>query len=78
MFPGPVGDDPQSAEVKRLAVRPGDRIVVRLDHEPSDAEWEGITRALRKAFEGLEYTPPVIVLGPGMEIGVIGPEADGA
>lgn len=78
MFLGPVGDDPQATEVKRLAIRPGDRLVLKLGYDPSDAEADDIRARLRSAFEGSGYVPPVLILGPGAEIGVIGPEADSA
>lgn len=78
MFLGPVGDDPQSVEVKRLLIRPGDRLVVKLDHEASDDEAEWIKASVGQAFASSGYIPPVLLLGPGAEIGVIGPEADGA
>lgn len=77
MFLGPVGDDPQGVEVKRLGIRPGDRLVLKLDYEPRWDEAEEIQARLASLFEGSGYVPPVIVLGPGAEIGVIGPEGDG-
>ena len=77
MFLGPVGDDPQSVEVKRLSIRPGDRLVVKLDHEPSDYEADWIKTSVGEAFASSGYIPPVLLLGPDTEIGVIGTEADG-
>lgn len=74
MFLGPVGDDPQSAEVKRLGIRPGDRLVIRLDHDVCDEEAEAIRAAVCQSFEDSGYIPPVLILGIGMEIGVIGPD----
>lgn len=70
-------DLPEITEVKRLAVRPGDRIVLRLDRTPSLAEADEIGELVRLAFEGLDYVPPVLVLGPGEDIEIVGPEADG-
>lgn len=78
MFLGPVGDDPQSVEIKRLSIRPGDRLVVKLDHEASEDEAEQIKVSVVRAFASSGCIPPVLILGPGTEIGVIGPEADGA
>ena len=74
MFLGPVDDDPQTAEVKRLSIRPGDRLVVKLDHEASDDEADRIKASVKQAFASTGYVPPVLLLGPGAEIGVIGPE----
>ncbi len=74
VFLGPVGDDPQAVEVKRLGIRPGDRIVVKLGYEPDPDECEEIQAHLASLFEGSGYVPPVIVLAPGVEIGVIGPD----
>lgn len=75
MFLEPVGDDPQAVEVRRLAIRPGDRLVLKVDHELFDGDAEHIEAALARAFEGSGYVPPVLILEIGMEIGVIGPEA---
>lgn len=69
---------PEITEVKRLAIRPGDRIIVRLDDDLyDDADLDEIERRLADMLDGLPYVPPVIVLGPGIDLEVIGPEADG-
>jgi hypothetical protein len=78
VFLGPVGDDPQGTEVRRLGIRPGDVLVVKLDHFADEAEAEHIKQSVAGAFKGSGYTPPVLVVEIGAEIGVIGPEADGA
>lgn len=68
---------PEITELKRLAIRPGDRIVVRLNDDLyDDADLDEIRSQFADMFDGLPYAPPVIVLAPGIEI--IGPEADGA
>lgn len=74
MFLGPVGDDPQSTEVKRLAIRPGDVIVIKLDHFLDDQEFDTLASNFRHVFDGEDYIPKVLILEPGAEIGVIGPE----
>lgn len=74
MFLVPDSDDPQAVEVKRLGIRPGDRIVLKLDHEPFEEECRDIESRLAAAFEGSGYVPPVLILSPGAEIGVIGPD----
>jgi hypothetical protein len=70
---------PEITEVKRLTIRPGDRIVVRLGSDLyDDADIDEIKRRLADMFDGLPYVPPVIVLGPDIDLEVAGPEADGA
>ena len=71
VFLGPVGDDPQSAEVKRLEIRPGDRLVVKIDREVSPGEFDSIARSLRKTF-GPDV--PIFLSEPGIDIKVIGPD----
>lgn len=75
MFLGPVGDDPQGIEVKRLGIRPGDRLVVKVGQNLNDEEFAFLEASFARAFEKDDYKPPVLVLEGGMEIGVIGPEA---
>lgn len=57
----------------RLAMRPGDRLVVKADHPVTDDEFEWIRMALRRAFEGSDCEPPVLLVEPGASIEVIGP-----
>ena len=78
MFLVPESDDPQAVEVRRLTVRPGDRLVIRAKNSLTEDEVAGIRRELDRAFAKCDYKPPVLVLDCGLEIGVIGPEADGA
>lgn len=74
MFLGPAGDDPQSTEVKRLAIRPGDLLVLKVDHYLDD---EAVDDLHVRLLEALGPDVKVLVLEPGAEIGVIGPDADG-
>jgi hypothetical protein len=79
MFLGPVGDDPQSVEVKRLAIRPGDYLVIRVSgYLLSEAEADEIKANVHLTFKKSGYVPPVLLLEGGTEIGVIGPEASEA
>ena len=64
---------PEITEAKRLALRPGDSLAIRLDREPNMCEADEISRQV-SAITGV----PVLVLGPSMDVEVIGPEADGA
>jgi hypothetical protein len=64
-------DLPEGAEVKRLEYRPGDRIVIKVDHELDDYSKAMLLRDVADAF-GEDV--PVLVLTPGMDIMVIGPE----
>lgn len=73
MFLVPATDDPLNAEVKRLVIRPGDRLVIKVDHYITDDEWESIKASVERAFDGADYVPKVLILEAGMEIGVIGP-----
>jgi hypothetical protein len=77
VFLGPVGDDPQSVEVKRLGIRPGDRVVIKVGRQLDDGEVACIGDVFARAFEGADYKPPLLLLEGDVEIGVIGPEADG-
>jgi hypothetical protein len=62
-------------DIRRVEVRPGDRLVVRLDCPVDDAEFDMLLARLREAFgPGV----PILLLEPGIDITVIGrPEADG-
>lgn len=66
-------DLPEITEAKRLALRPGDSLAVRLDREPDECEAHEIAERVHE-ITGV----PVVVLGPSMDVEVIGPEADGA
>lgn len=61
-------DLPEITEVKRLGLRPGDSLAVRLDREPSEYEAHEVAERVR-AITGV----PVVVLGPSMDIEVISP-----
>lgn len=63
------------AEVRRLVMRPGDRLVVKLDHCPDDEEAGRLVRDLRAA---LGDDVPVLILDPGADLEVISPEPGGA
>jgi hypothetical protein len=65
---------PEITEIRRLTVRPGDRLVVSLEYEPTDAEVDELGRRL-PAVLGTDV--PIVILPPSMDITVIGPEADG-
>lgn len=60
---------PEITEAKRLALRPGDSLAVRLDREPSDYDADRISQQV-SAITGV----PVIVLGPRMDIEVVRPD----
>lgn len=66
-------DLPEITEVKRLTIRPGDSVIVRLEYDPQDDEVDEIQHGVLRALGGLDYVPPVLVLGPCMDIEVIGP-----
>jgi hypothetical protein len=67
-------DLPEVTEAKRLELRPGDRLVVRLDHEPDVQEADEIAGMVRAI---LKTDMPVLVCGPGMDVEVIGPDPGG-
>lgn len=68
-------DLPGVAEVRRIDLRPGDRLVITLAHELDDQEFDKLRQDVRAAFgEAI----PVVVLSPGMDLTVIGPENGGA
>jgi hypothetical protein len=60
---------PEIAEIKRVTVHPGDRLVVHLDHPVDDAEFERLKREFRKFF-GEDV--PVLLVEPGIDITVLG------
>jgi hypothetical protein len=58
---------PEITDVKRLTIRPGDTLIVRLGHTPDmDEAGEIVTR-----LKELLGTVPVIVLGPDEDIEVL-------
>jgi hypothetical protein len=63
-------DLPEITEAKRLTLRPGDSLAVRLDREPDEYEAHKIATRVQ-AITGV----PVVVLGPSMDVEAIGPEA---
>jgi hypothetical protein len=65
---------PEITEIRRLTVRPGDRLVVSLECEPTDDEVDELSRRL-PAVLGTDV--PIVILPPSMDITVIGAEADG-
>ena len=67
-------DLPEGAEVKRLEYRPGDRIVIKVDHELDDYAKDMLLQDVAAAFG---EDAPVLILEAGMDIGVVGPEAGG-
>lgn len=74
VFLRPDKDDPKIAEVKRLGIRPGDRLVVHVGHDLTDAEVDRLVSNVKRAFDSADYKPPILLLEGDMEIGVIGPE----
>jgi hypothetical protein len=69
-----VSELPEIAEVHRLEIRPGDRIVVHVDRtELSQVEAADIQLRVQAALHTLT---PVLVLPKEWELGVIGPETE--
>jgi hypothetical protein len=66
-------DLPEITEVKRLRLRPGDSVIVRLEYDPTMYEVDEIQAGVLRALGDLDFVPPVLVLGPRMDIEVIGP-----
>jgi hypothetical protein len=66
-------DLPGIEKVRKLDLRPGDRIVVHLDHDPTDQEAHEIATRLPHAV-GADIR--VIVLPPGTDLEVQ-PDPDG-
>lgn len=64
-------DLPEITEVKRLAVRPGDRLVVKLDRDPTPDEADRIAGILRDLFEDEDYVPAILVVPAGTDVEVI-------
>lgn len=63
---------PEITEIKRLNLRPGDRLVVRLDRDPDMAEADQIKR-VGQAAVGEDI--PVLVCPPWADLEVLGAEA---
>ncbi len=78
--PAPAGPRPEPVmlpslfdevlDVRRLALRPGDVIVVRTPERLSPEACERIAMQVKARFLAHE----VLVLGAGIDIGVVGPE----
>jgi hypothetical protein len=64
---------PEVTEVKRLTIRPGDALVIRLDRFPDMAEAGEMQHMVRPAFGDV----PVLVLGPDADIEVVGQQGGG-
>lgn len=60
-------------EIRRLVFRPGDRLVLKLDHRPNDAEAESLIRDLKDALGDLGLKK-VLILEPGMDLEVLSAE----
>lgn len=65
---------PEVAEIRRLVVRPGDKLVLKLGHCLSDAEADDLIGRLREA---LGDDIRVLILEPGADLEVISPEPAG-
>lgn len=65
---------PEITDVRRLTLRPGDTLVLRLAREPSMADVDRIRHIVQAA---LDTDAPVLVLGPGEDIEVIEQTGDG-
>jgi hypothetical protein len=75
VYVGPTADPlPEITDVNRLVLRPGDSLIVHLDRRPSEAEAHEIQDRVRAVLGMPEL--PVIILGPGEDIEVIGPDGD--
>lgn len=68
-------DLPEITEVKRITPQPGDRLVVRLKSWSSESEAQECSDRVRGI---LDWHGPLLVIGPDVDVEVIGPEADGA
>jgi hypothetical protein len=65
---------PEVAEVRRLVVRPGDKLVMHLDHCPNDAEAADLIDRLHRAL-GDDVT--VLILEPGEDLDVLSLDRSG-
>lgn len=66
-------DIPEIADARRLRLRPGDVLALRLDCELYEGDADEIRARVREVFG---WPVPVMILEPGAEIGVIGPAGD--
>ena len=57
---------------QKVTVGPDDVIVVKCDQRPSDSMGHHMRMRLKEAFPGCR----TIILGPGMDIGAIGPPVE--
>lgn len=64
-------DIPEIADARRLRMRPGDVLALRLDYEPPPEDADEIKARVAELFG---WPVPVMILSYGAEIGVIGPE----
>ena len=62
------------AEIRRWTPQPGDRVIVRLGQGPLSAATEQLAREKIRAVLALDPAVPILVLGEGDRIAVIGPE----
>jgi len=70
-------DLPEITEVRRLGLRKGDVVVIRVPASLDEDGKKRVSDSAQRAFAGLKPAPRVIVLARDMDIEVIGPEADG-
>jgi hypothetical protein len=69
------GDDagayrlPDITDVQRLELRPGDRLIVRLEHAPTPSEVRRVCAIVRQLLEAPQL--PVLVLGPHETVKVL-------
>lgn len=71
-------DLPKITEVQRYAYRPGDRLLVRVEREPSDYQAVKVRERVREILQ-LGDDVPILVNGPRSGVEVLAPEdADGA
>ena len=67
---------PEITDIKRLTLRPGDRIAVHLDHLLDDQQFDQLHVQFRKFF-GPDVQ--ILLIEPGINITVLGaPQPDGA
>ena len=66
---------PEVSEVRRLVLRPGDRLVVKLDHCLDDA---GFDRLIRDVRDALGDDVRALILEPGMDLEVLSVEPGGS
>lgn len=64
---------PEVAEVRRLVLRPGDKLVLKVDHLLRQEEADRLIRRLRANLGDV----PVLLMEPGYDLEVISPEAGG-